>query len=190
MEKNKYKITEKKIKLLNKEFQRYFVDENPKAHIAITKKKDKQIYVNASFEQLTKNQKLAIIYHEIGHSRFILWKPLLEFAGVLLSISFLTFFLPVFFLILNYLYSFNIFNVPNLIWFISLALGLIIFGVHILFYWFLEIIADINSISKMDKKYLIKLIEKEYSSNKRSFWDKYITHPPWELRKKIMEGIE
>jgi len=183
-------LEEKEIKLLSGGFQKYYLDKNPKAPIAITKKKDKQIYVNDSFEGLKKNEKLSIIYHEIGHSKFILWKPFLEFAGILLSISVLITFFPIMFLILNYSFSFNIFNIPNLIWLIFLILGLIIFSVHTAFYWFLEIIADVNSIAKIDKKYLIKLIEKEYSSNKRNFWDKYITHPSWKLRKKIMEAFE
>ncbi len=183
-------LVEKEIKLLNKESQKYFLDKSPKAPIAITKKKDKQIYVNSSFEGLKKNEKLSIIYHELGHSKFILWKPFLEFAGILLSISILITFFPFFFLILNYYFSFSMFNISNLIWLIFIILGLLIFSVHATFYWLLEIIADVNSIGKVDKKYLIRLIEKEYSSNKINFWGKYITHPPWKLRKKIMETIK
>lgn len=180
----------KTIKLLTEKEQEYFIDPNPDAHIAEVRNPNKKICVNNRFENLSNNEKLAVIYHELGHSKFKRYDFFSEIANIFLTFSVLLILFSFFFLIFNFIFNISLFNLSSLIWFIFILCGICFFFFYMFVFWFLEIIADINSCARIDKKHLIKIIENEYSSKKIGFWRRNIIHPPWRLRKKIMDGLD
>jgi len=180
----------KEIMLLDRTKQEYFIDPAPKSFIAEVRNNNTKICVNKKFEKLSINQKLAIIYHELGHLRFKLYNFFREIANIFSYFSILLTFIFAFFLVIDLIFKINLFNISKVICLVMVLLGIIFFSLSMFIYWFLEIIADINSSARINKKYLIKLIEGEYTGKKISFWRRNILHPPWKLRKKIMEKFD
>jgi len=166
----------------------YFIDKRQK-HIAITKR-DKRIYVNEAFLRLSNKKKRIVIYHERGHSKFILWKFCFEFANSLLLLSLISIIFPLFILLLNLLFKITMFKISNLIWIFFVILGISLFINHVLINWLLEILADANAIKFINKKDVISTIDNIYKEKKKNFWGDNIFHPPWKLRKKIMEKLD
>lgn len=185
----KFENIPKEMELLYGEKQKYFLDKNPKAMIAVTKRQDKKIYVNDKFEELSEREKIAILYHERGHSNFYLWKFFFELKEFFFSLSILFLFFPLILIFINKL-DILIFQIPNLFWILSIIFGFSFFVFFVSINYLLEIIADIYSASKTKDETLIKCINDEYKRrNKKSWWAKYITHPSPKLRKKIIKLI-
>ena len=61
---------------------------------------------------------------------------------------------------------------------------------YILIFWLVEIVADSNAIKMMGKKIVIKNIGKVYENKKFNLENDWIMHPPWRIRKKIMENLD
>lgn len=173
----KYKLIPRKLELSRGEKQEYYLDENPKANFAEYRKKDKKICVNKRFEELPRKEKIAVLYHERGHSNFYLW----EFFHNLARFFYL-------FTVLS-LSCFIIFMIAeNLFWIIFIIIGIFFFVSFVSINYLLESIADVYSVAKTNNNTLIKIIKIEYSrkKNKKSWWAKYILHPSPDLREKIM----
>jgi len=188
--KEKYKLIAKKLELSKGEIQSYYLDENPKANIAEYRRKDKKICVNKKFEELPKKEKIAILYHERGHSNFYLWRLFHEVGQFFYSFSLIFIIFPTLLFLTNQLTNSLIFNIPNLIWVIFFLLGIFLFAGFVSINYLLESIADIYSVLKTKDKNLIKVIKREYDrSNKKSWWAKHILHPSPNLREKIMESF-
>jgi hypothetical protein len=185
----KYKIIQKRLRLSKGEVQEYYIDENPKVQIAETRAKDKKIYVNKRFENLPEKEKVAILYHERGHSNFLLWKCFKEVSSWFFSFGLIFFGMSIILLLVNLTTKYLIFDIPNLIWIVGIIIGLFLFVGFISITYLLENIADIYSISKTNNKTLIEVIKKEYANRNKSGWSKYILHPSPKLRDKIAESI-
>ena len=71
-----------------------------------------------------------------------------------------------------------------------IILGLFIFIQFTLINWLSEIIADSNSVKLYGKKVVINTIGKFYQKKKLKIFKDWILHPPWKLRKKIMEELD
>lgn len=167
-------------------------------HIALAKTSDKRIYVNKEFLNKTKKQQKAIVYHERGHSKFILFRLSYQIADIFcilfllsLIISALTFIffsivylLGVFYtqLIINWNYLF--YGVATL--FISFTNLLIYSFIN----WLIEIIADFNSKKNVGIENFKNSIITYYQEKEFNLWNDWIKHPPWKLREKIMEGLD
>lgn len=184
----KYNLIPKKLKLSKGEVQDYFIDENPKANFAEYRKEKKQICVNKRFETLSEREKVAILYHERGHSNFYLWKLFHEMGQFFFCISVSFFMFPGLFILINMIAKIKLFNVSNLIWIILMISGIFYFGFFIGINYLLESIADIYSVAKTNDKTLINIVKREYK-DKKSWWDKYILHPSPDLREDIIELI-
>lgn len=189
--KQKYKLISKKLELSKGEIQEYYIDENPKSQIAETRKKDKKIYVNKRFENLPKNEKIAILYHERGHSSFYLWKFFHEVGQFFFAFSLIFLIFPILLLLVNIATNNLIFNLSNFIWVIAIFVGLFLFVGFISINYLLESIADIYSVTKTRNTILIKCIKDLYNQkeNKKTWWEKYILHPSPNTREKIMRLI-
>ena len=186
----KYKLIAKKLELSKGEIQSYYLDENPKANIAEYRKKEKKICVNKKFEELPKKEKIAILYHERGHSNFYLWRFFHEIGQFFYSFSLIFSGFSILLILVNLITNDLIFEIPNLIWIIMFISGLFFFIGFVSINYLLESIADIYSVLKTKDKTLIKVIKREYDGrNKKSWRDKYILHPSPNLREKIMEKI-
>ncbi len=97
---------------------------------------------------------------------------------------------PIFILLVNSIFNTNIFKISNWIWIFFIGLGGLLFVAHVLINWLLEILADANSIKFMNKKEVVSTIEKVYKEKKHHFLGDNISHPPWRLRKRIMEKLD
>jgi len=185
-----YKLIPKKLELSKGEIQEYCMDENPKANFAEYRKKEKKICVNSKFEKLPKKEKIAILYHERGHSNFYLWRLFHEIGQFFYSFSLIFIVFSIILFLVNQLANNLIFNIPNLIWGIFFLSGIFLFFGFMSINYLLESIADIYAISKMRDLTLIKgikrLYEKDAKENKITFWRKYILHPSPNMREKIM----
>ena len=137
--KSKKIYVKKEIILKDGTKQEYFIDSDPKAHIAQVREKRK-IYVNKNFEKLPREDKLVTIYHERGHSKFLLFTLLSKFAVPIFGILALITFLSI--IITGY-------KPIAIILFIDTIL---MFATYYLIFWLLEIIADANAIKAMGKK--------------------------------------
>src|SRR3989344_554527 len=186
----KYKLIAKRLELSRGEIQSYYLDENPKANIAEYRKKEKKICVNKKFEELPKKEKIAILYHERGHSNFYLWRFFHEIGQFFYSFSLIFSGFSILLILVNLITNDLIFEIPNLIWIIMFISGLFFFIGFVSINYLLESIADIYSVLKTKDKTLIKVIKRDYDgSNKKSWRDKYILHPSPNLREKIIEKI-
>ena len=185
----KKKFEKRTIKLPNGAFEEYFINPKQKT-IAMTRKLDRKIYVNNDFENLSKKKKDTIILHERGHSNFWLWRISLELGGILLSLAFIFIFFSLFFITFNLTLKIKIFGFGNLLWIMFILIGLINFLGFVLINWLLEIIADLNSIKNIRKQFVIKTIGEFYENKKFNLWNDLILHPPWKLRKRLMNEFD
>lgn len=187
----KYKLIPKKLEMAKSEIQEYCLDENPKANFAEYRKKEKKICVNSKFEKLSKQERIAILYHERGHSNFYLWGLFKEIGQFfyLLSLIFIVFSIILF--LTNQLTNNLIFNIPNLIWSIFFLTGIFLFVGFVSINYLLKIIADIYSVAKTNNLKLAKCIKNLYNAkeDKKGLWAKYILHPSPSIREKIMKTI-
>ena len=179
-------LKKKKIKLKNGEVQEYLFD--PKFKWVAEVRRDNKIYVGEKFKELTDIEKQAVITHERGHSKFLLFKTVLNMNG--LAQTFILLSLGLFFIRLSFLINKNLFGISNWLWFPFIILGLFIFVQFTLINWLNEVIADSNSVKLYGKKMVIKTIGKFYENKKLNICKDWILHPPWELRKKIMEKLD
>jgi len=180
--KNK-KFEEKKIKLKGRTTQEYFID--PKGPIAEFKR-DKKIYVNKDFLKLSPKEKQVVVYHERGHlkmSNYLFF----EISNIFLLI----FGFSIAYLIVNSVLKLVGYRIPFDINF-SINIFLIIFSLVSIcsFRWLSEIICDFNSIRNLGKNQTIKTIGEIYKKEKFHLWNHWVLHPPWKLRKKIMEELD
>src|SRR3989338_8502045 len=75
----KKKYSKEKIKLKNGESQEYYIDSKFK-WVADVRRDDK-IYIGKGFKELTDIEKQAVITHERGHLKFVLFKTILKLNG-------------------------------------------------------------------------------------------------------------
>ncbi len=168
-----------KIVLLDNQVQVYFIREKVSGIGGVCR--GNKIYVGKQFEELPREEQLALIYHERGHLNFRLFK----WTRIIQLFSFLVSFLCIFLTPpKNITYSL-----------IDLIIDSIIIGTWLicfaLFNWFLEIVADLNAIWNIDKKYQISLLKRLY--RRKDLLDNLISclaHPPLKLRIKIMEALD
>ena len=184
--KKKYK--REKIKLKNEEVQEYFFD--PKFKWVAEVRRDNKLYVGEKFNSLSEIEKQTVIVHERGHSRFLLFRTILNINGIAQTFILLSVILGLFFIGLSFLINKNLFGISNWLWFSFIILGLFIFVQFTLINWLNEVIADSNSVKLYGKKMVIKTIGKFYENKKLNIFKDWILHPPWELRKKIMEKLD
>jgi len=184
----KKKFKSGKIELLDKKSQEYFIDKSNKVHGAEVRS-DNKIYVESNFEKLSRNEQLAIIYHERGHSNFKLlnWIKLIQPFQLILFV--LLFFMALMYILIAIITRrpfgvFGIFGGVFLLFSIGEFVGFMFFN------WLLEIIADLNSIKNIDKKVLVSQLKSLYGKKDLGFLRKYIDHPPINLRIKIMEAFD
>jgi len=189
----KYKLIPKKLELAKGEVQEFCLDENPKANFAEYRKKEKKICVNSKFEILPKKEKIAILYHERGHSNFYLWNFFHELGQFFFSFSWIFILFSILLRLTNQLTNNLIFNIPNLIWIIFFFIGIFLFMGFISTNYLLESIADVYAVSRMRNLILIKCIkrlyEKDAKENKITFWRKYVLHPSPNIREKVMRRV-
>lgn len=140
---------------------------------------DNTMCVNNKFLKLPVDEQEVIIYHERGHLNFVLWKYSGYLRAGLLTASVFSVLFPLLTLL----------NVSFPIWIFLLG-GSIFFISFIAVYWLLEVIADANAVKHVGKEKIIKTIEKQYLSKKPNFIADNIFHPPWKLRKRIMEELD
>jgi len=180
----KEKLEEATLKLGKYKSQKYLIDPHPKAHIAQVKK-DRRIYVNMEFLKLSKKEQLAIIYHERGHSNFILfkWVNLLQSFYFPLSLLFT----------LIGLMSLMLYSLSRsflVIGFALMLVGILLFLGFVFLFWLVEVIADSNAVKIFGKEQVIKTVEKQYLNKRIGWWRRNIEHPPWKLRKRIMLELD
>lgn len=184
------KFEKKILKLKGQDKEEYFIDPRSKAHIAQVRT-DNRIYINNKFEKLPLIDRQTIIYHERGHSKFKLFRLLSHLiAPVFLAICFFTLLLSLFILIVNFKFNLQIFDIPNVIWFIGIIISILFFISAVIIYWLQEIISDSNAVKKIGKKQVVKAIGTFYLNKKFNLWNDLVLHPPWKLRKKIIEGLD
>jgi len=176
------------IKLKNGRSQEYYLDSKFKWVAEV--RRDDKIYVGDGFKELTNTEKQAVISHERGHLNFKLFKTILNINGLSQTLSLLSVFLGLFFIAINLIVSIKLFNISNWLWISVIILGLFIFVQFTLINWLNEIIADSNSVKLHGKKLVIKTIGKFYQNKKLKIFKDWILHPPWKLRKKIMEELD
>lgn len=190
MEKNPKKFKARIIHLKDGKPEKIFLDPNPNAHIGKTDWRYRIIVNRKKFdENLDNNSRLALIYHELGHSRLSL--PWILSERLILSLLFLfsiLFFMSslsfVAYLIIN-------FNIINLISFGFMIFLSIIFSITFtLFCWLREIISDLYASKKVGKNAVIKVIEEQYKKSKNNFFMSHILHPPWKRRIKLIEMLD
>ena len=174
------KYNKKIIKLNNGLTEEYFINTNPKAHIAQVKK-DKKIYVNKDFDKLSLLSQKVIIYHERGHktkSNLIIRRLAIIFEIIfILTIIHLLLYLR--------LPEQSIISMSKNIILVMLSLTSFI-G----FVWLNEVISDFNSVKNMGKELTIQTIGDIYSKKRFNIWNDWVMHPPWKLRKKIMGELD
>lgn len=184
------KIEYKRTILILRDGEKQDIYFDPKFKGLAEVRRDKKIYVSKKFFNLKKNQKVGIIYHERGHSNFCLWKTIMNICPFFLSIGLTLMFFSLLSLILNYLLNFRIFNISNVIWIILLVCALMNLFSYVMFMWFLEILADANSTKKVNKVTMIHTIGNFYKKKKLNPFGDWVLHPPWKLRKKIIEELD
>ena len=174
--------------LLDKKVQEYFIDESKKVHGAEVRA-DNKIYVESNFERLPRNEQLAIIYHERGHSNFKLlsWIKLIQPFQLILFV--LLFFMAIIYILIAVLTRKPL-GVFGIFGGIFLLFSIVEFVSFMFFNWLLEVIADLNSTKNIDKKILISQLKSLYARKDIGFWRRYIDHPPIKLRIKIMEAFD
>ena len=184
----KKKYSKEKIKLKNGESQEYYIDSKFKWVAEV--RRDDKIYIGNGFRELKDIEKQAVITHERGHLKFVLFKTILKLNGFAQTFSLLSIFLGLFFIALNFIVPINLFNISNWLWISIIILGLFIFIQFTLINWLSEIIADSNSVKLYGKRAVINTIGKFYQNKKLKIFKDWILHPPWKLRKKIMEELD
>ena len=198
--KRKKTFPEKRVALNNRDFEWVFLNKKQK-HIATTQLKDKRIYVNKSFfdKERAKEKQKTIIYHERGHSHFLLWRPL-SYLAIIFKFIFLVFLIFSLFTfvyigilyLLGVVYQSFFININYIFYGLTLlSLSIINLLVITVISWMLEVIADFNAVKNMGKENFNDSVIHYYKEEKEfNLWNDWIIHPPWKLRKRIMDELD